>query len=260
MLLAMVANDNLDLAALFCTMRKRGGKWFAWPFMGALALACVVAACTVPVTRPPVVGGQAPDGFPISYYQQLSQRGSEVLRIDPARSLIVIEVRRAGSLANLGHDHVVASHDVRGYVAPGETRADFYIRLDQLVVDEPALRTEAGFDTQPSESAIAGTHENMLRKFNAEAHPYAVISVTRAVVDTGGTQQLETSIALNGVTRTVRVPAKIEQVAGQITVSGRVALAQTAFEITPFSILGGALQVQDQVDVRFTIHAGSLQP
>jgi len=260
MLLAMVATDDLDLAALFCTMRKRSGKWFAprWPLMVAIALSCMVAACTVPVTRPPVLGDRGPEGFPTSYYQQVSQRGSEVLQIDPAQSLIVIEGRRAGSLANLGHDHVVASHDVRGYVAPSEARADFYVRLDQLVVDEPALRAEAAFDTQPPESAIAGTRENMLRKFNAEAHPYAVIAVTH--VDATAMQQVETSISLNGVTRTLRVPAKIEKTVGQVTVSGRTTLAQTAFEITPFSILGGALQVQDQVDVRFTIRARSLQP
>lgn len=158
-----------------------------------------------------------------------------------------------------GHDHVIASHDVQGYVAPNEGRADFYIRLDQLVVDEPKLRTEAAFDTQPSESAIAGTRENMLRKFNAETHPYAVVSVERVVVDAAGSQ-LDISLALNGVTRALRVPAKIERSAGQITVTGRVTLAQTAFEITPFSILGGALQVQDQVDVRLAIRARALQP
>ena len=228
--------------------------------MVAIALPAWSPRARVPVARPPVLGDQGPEGFPASYYQQLSQRGSEVLQIDPAQSLIVIEVRRAGSLANLGHDHVVASHDVRGYVAPSEARADFYIRLDQLVVDEPALRAEAAFDTQPPESAIAGTRENMLRKFNAEAHPYAAIAVTRVAVDATAMQQLETSISLNGVTRTVHVPAKIEKTAGQVTVSGRTTLAQTAFEITPFSILGGALQVQDQVDVRFTIRARSSQP
>jgi hypothetical protein len=224
-----------------------------------MALSCLVAACAVPVARLPAVGAQRPEGFPVSYYQQLSQRGGEVLQIDATQSLIVIEVRRAGSLANLGHDHVIASHDVQGYVAPSEGRADFYVRLDQLVVDESKLRTEAAFDTQPSESAIAGTRENMLRKFNAETHPYAVVSVERVVVDAAGTQ-IDISLALNGVTRALRAPAKIERTAGQITVTGRVTLAQTAFDITPFSILGGALQVQDQVDVRLAIRARGLQP
>jgi hypothetical protein len=37
-------------------------------------------------------------------------------------------------------------------------------------------------------------------------------------------------------------------------VNGRVTLEQSNFGIVPFSILGGALQVQDRVDVRFVIH------
>jgi hypothetical protein len=244
----------------FGARTKCASRWWAprWPFIATIALCCLVAACALQEPRLPVVREQRPEGFPASYYQQLALRGGEVLQIDPTRSLVVIEVRRAGSLATLGHDHVVASHDVQGYVAPNEGRADFYIRLDQLAVDEPELRAEAAFDTQPSESAIAGTRENMLRKFNAEAHPYAIVSVERVDAGGGGTQ-LDISIALNGVTRALHVPAKIEQSPGQVTVTGRVALAQTAFEITPFSILGGALQVQDQVEVRFAVRARSPQ-
>jgi hypothetical protein len=261
MLLAMLIDNSPDSAGQNCTAPMHACKSFAMhrSLIAAIAFSSLVAACAVQVARPPVIGDQRPDGFPASYYLQLSQRGGEVLRIDPAQSLMVIEVRRAGSLANLGHDHVVASHDIQGYIAPSEGRADFYIRLDQLVVDEPQLRAEAAFDTQPSESAIAGTRENMLRQFNAEAHPYAVIAVERVVVDTTGTQ-LDISLSLKGVTRALRVPAKIEQTAGQIGVTGRVTLAQTAFGIAPFSILGGGLQVQDQVDVRIAIRARSLQP
>lgn len=48
---------------------------------------------------------------------------------------------------------------------------------------------------------------------------------------------------------------KIEQTAGQLIVNSRVALEQSHFGIDPFSILGGALQVQDRVDVRFMIRA-----
>jgi hypothetical protein len=223
-----------------------------------VTLACgLLAACADQVARPPVAGNLRPDGFPGSHYQQLSQRGGEVLQIDPAESLIVIEVRRAGSLANLGHDHVVASHDVRGYVAPVEARADFYLPLEALVVDEPDLRAQAAFDTQPSPAAIAGTRENMLRKLDAERHPYAVISVERIIADAAGTQ-LGASITLNGVTQAVQVPVKIERTVDALTVTGRIALTQTAFGITPLSILGGAIQVQDQVDVRFAIRARSM--
>ena len=42
----------------------------------------------------------------------------------------------------------------------------------------------------------------------------------------------------------------------QVFVNGRVALEQSNFGFDPFSIPGGALQVQDRVDVRFMIRAG----
>jgi hypothetical protein len=228
-------------------------------FIAASVVALALAGCAAQIARPPVGEEQRPAEFPDNFYQQLAQRGAVVLQIDPARSLVVIEVRRAGSLAQLGHDHVVASHDVRGYVAPNDARADLYIQLDRLVVDEPDLRAQAAFETQPSEAAIAGTRENMLGKFNAESQPYAVISVEGMDADASD-PRLNASITLNGVTRAMRIPVKIEKAADQLTVTGRVAFAQTAFGIVPYSILGGGLQVQDQVDVRFAIHARSMPP
>ncbi len=225
----------------------------------ASMVALLLAACAVQVARPPSSEEQPPPGFPDKFYAQLAQSGGAVFRIEPDRSLVVIEVLRAGSLANLGHDHVVASHDVRGYIAPNNARADFYIRLDRLAVDEPELRTQAGFATQPPEAAIAGTRENMLGKFNVEQHPYAVISV--GGVDAAGTgSDANASITLNGVTKAMRIPVSIEKTTDHLTATGRVALTQTAFGIVPYSILAGALQVRDEVNVRFVIRAGSTSP
>ena len=178
-----------------------------------------------------------------------------MFEIDPARSLVVVEVRRAGSLARLGHDHVVASHDLRGYLAPDERRADLYVRLDRLTVDEPQLRAQAGFDTQPSAEDIAGTRRNMLgRVLDAEAHPYALIAVTRKA----GTSDLDVAITLHGVTRHVSVEAAIESNAGDYVVTGTLAFDQTDFGIRPFSLLGGALAVADRLHLRFTVVAHPL--
>ena len=116
-----------------------------------------------------------------------------------------------------------------------------------------------GFATQPPDAAIAGTRENMLGKFNAEQHPYAVISI--GGVDAGGTgSDVNASITLNGVTKAMRIPVKVENTTDQLTATGRVALTQTAFGIVPYSILAGALRVRDEVDVRFVIHADSISP
>jgi hypothetical protein len=180
-----------------------------------------------------------------------------VYRVDPARSLVVAEVRRGGSLARLGHDHVVASRDVRGYVAPAEGRADLYVRLDRLVVDEPALRAESGFATTPTAADIAGTRENMLKSLDAERHPFALIGARR-VDDAGGAPMLDVTIALHGATGAFRVPVALAAGPDWIEVTGRLALDQTAFGITPFAVLGGALAVQDRVELRFRIRASRI--
>jgi hypothetical protein len=223
----------------------------------ATVVAVLLSACAVQAPVSPERKEQAPAGFPEDFYKRAAERGHPVFRIDPVLSLVVIEVHRGGSLAHLGHDHVIASHNVRGYVAPNDARADLYIRLDELVVDEPELRAQAHFDTQPSEAAIAGTRDNMLGQFHAEQYPYALISAESADPDATG-PLLNVSITLNGTTRAEHIAAQIEQTADRLTVHGSVALEQTDFGIVPFSILGGAIQVQDRVDVRFLIHAGPM--
>jgi polyisoprenoid-binding protein YceI len=178
-----------------------------------------------------------------------------VFRVDAARSQVVIVVRRGGSLARLGHDHVVASHDVSGNIAPDEGRADFYVRLDALTVDEPDLRASAGFDTQPDADDIAGTRHNMLRKvLQTDQYPYAVIRVRDAGAG-GAAVPVRVVTTLHGVTRTVDAVARWDRTAEDFSVSGTFAIDQTEFGMTPLSILGGAITVQDRVNITFRIHA-----
>jgi polyisoprenoid-binding protein YceI len=231
-------------------------------FAGIAVVALCLAACAPPVSRPTesagsrpsASAGQPPDGFPDAYYLDLARRGQAAYEVDPAGSRIVIEVRRGGSLAQLGHDHVVVSHDVAGYVAPAEGRADLYVRLDRLVVDEPTERAEAHFDSQPPDDAIAGTRENMLRKLDAAEHPFAVIAVRGVDRDATGSW-LNATLALNGTSRALRIPAEIALAGDGVSVAGKIAFTQTSFGITPYSILAGALQVQDEVTIRFRVRA-----
>jgi hypothetical protein len=214
-------------------------------------LAVLLAGCTQPAPRPePEL--RAPADFPAAFYVQAIAAGEPVYAVDPARSLVVIEVRRGGSLARLGHDHVVASHDARGFVAPRAARADLYVRLADLVVDEPALRAQAGFDSTPSAADIAGTRGNMLDKvLHAERHPYALIHAVRK----DGDDRLAVAITLNGVTRAFEVPVTLEDGNEELHVAGTLAFDQSAFGLVPFSILGGAIEVLDRVSLRFDIRA-----
>jgi hypothetical protein len=221
--------------------------------LATAALAAILAGCAqILRVEPPIA---PPSEFPEGYYQQALKTGKPVYRIDPAQSLVVIEVRRGGSLARLGHDHVVASHELTGYVAPGEGRADMYVALARLVVDEPELRKEAGFDTQPTESDIEGTRSNMLNHvLEAEKFPFALIGVAGADSKEKKTT-LAVAITLHGRTHTMKVPAEIEADAKSVSVSGKLAFNQSDFGIAPYSLLGGAIAVKDGLALRFRIHA-----
>jgi polyisoprenoid-binding protein YceI len=221
--------------------------------VAATLLSAVLGGCA-PLLRGPAPAAPPAD-FPEGYYREALAQGKPVFRVDPAESLIVIEVRRAGSLARLGHDHVVATREVVGYVAPGEGRADLYVALARLQVDEAALRAEAGFDTQPTESDIEGTRANMLAKvLEADKFPFALISVSGANAKEKKTT-LAVAITLHGHMRTLQVPTEIETDAEKIGVTGRLSFEQTDFGITPYSLLGGAIAVQNRVDLRFRIVA-----
>ena len=222
----------------------------------AAALAGILAACA---QLPRVEAPSAPPAeFPEAYYLQALKQGKLVFRVDSRESLVVIEVRRSGSLARLGHDHVVASREVVGYVAPDEGRADLYVALARMQVDEAALRTEAGFDTQPAESDIEGTRANMLAKvLEADKFPFALISVAGANAKEKKTT-LAVAITLHGHMRTLQVPAEIEADADKIGVTGRLSFEQTDFGITPYSLLGGAIAVKNGVELRFRIRARRL--
>lgn len=219
----------------------------------AVLVLALLAACGPRVSPEGIPPVGVPPGFPEADYRQAAAEGAEVLHVDPARSLLTVRVGRAGALARLGHEHVVASHSLRGYVAPGRERADLYVVLDELSVDEPELRIRAGLETPLSPEAVQGTRRNMLDKvLESGRFPFALIHVTGAARDGA---VLAVAITLHGTTRSFEVPVKVEKLADGLAVSGRLAQRQSAFGITPFAVFGGALQVRDELDMEFTIVA-----
>ncbi|MBO9647972.1 MAG: YceI family protein [Variovorax sp.] len=225
-----------------------------------LSLAVALAACgtaPAPQVAQQAAIARAPPGFPADVYERAAAQGVAVYRVSPPDALVVITVRRGGSLARLGHDHVIASRSLQGFVAPAQGRADFFMPLGDLSVDEPALRTEAGLDTQPTASDIEGTRTNMQDKvLRVQEFPYALVQV-RDVDVKDAASSATVSITLLGTTRTSTVPLTLVRTQDALRVIGSMELKQTDFGITPFSLLGGALQVEDAFRVRFDIRARS---
>ncbi|WP_342113176.1 YceI family protein [Pseudoduganella sp. OTU4001] len=219
-------------------MREKICKWTIYFALAISALA--ISACTTKPPQAPAAPAPAP---------QLSA-AQQAHRIVSGESLVAITVRRSGPLARMGHDHVVATRQLEGFVDTAKGQTELRFRLDQLTVDEPDLRKQAGLETQPSADAIDGTRRNMFSKvLQAEAHPWVLV---RAALE-GGT--LAADITLHGVTRRYQVPVDLREDGGALQARGAFTVKQSDFGITPFSVFGGALAVKDELELRFAISA-----
>jgi hypothetical protein len=117
-----------------------------------------------------------------------------------------------------------------------------------MTVDEPQLLREAGIAAK-SPQAVEGTRHNMLGPvLEAQRYPMVTLHGERLADD-----RLRVAVTLHGTTRWLEVPAAIRVDAAQVTASGTARLKQTDFDITPFSIGGGLLSVQDELEVRYHI-------
>jgi hypothetical protein len=219
-------------------------------------LLVLLTACGQPLApqAPPLPGPIAAGSA--DAYRSAALSGAAVYAVDPDASLLAVTVRRGGLMARLGHDHVVASHALTGLAAPGLGRADVSFRLDQLTVDEPPLLRDAGIATAPSPDAVEGTRRNMLGPA-LDAQRYPTVTLHAELPADG---RLRVDVTLHGTTRQLELPAAVQVDAAQVTASGTAHLKQTDFGITPFSVGGGLLAVQDELEVHFDIVARRWSP
>ncbi|MEQ1440022.1 YceI family protein [Fontimonas sp. SYSU GA230001] len=227
----------------------------------ALAL-LLLAACQAPAPRPAPTSEAAATDW-AGEYDRLRETGTAVYRVDPAASDIRIHVYRGGRAAKLGHNHVLSAPDFAGYAAiDGEdltsARFELRVRFDALSIDDPALRQDTGgaFAGVRSESDITGTRRNMLgpRVLDADHHPELRIRSLRIEGD-WPLPIARVAIDWHGVTREQDVLLQVERNDAQLRARGSLVLRQTDYGITPFTILGGAIAVQDAVAVRFDLQA-----
>lgn len=196
-----------------------------------------------------------PADFPIGQYADHNQ--AHIYRVEPSRSQITVVVRRGGLMAALGHDHIVASRDLQGFIlfdqSSEQCTADFFTSLALLEVDNPQLRNLAGMTTTPSDNDIAGTRNNMLLSTQASQFPFAQLH-SADCSDIFTTNSTEVTFKIHGVEQRQTVQIDWQQTAdGRLIASGTFSLLQTDFGIEPFSIMNGLIKVEDRLDFSFKI-------
>ena len=219
----------------------------------AAALSACSASPAIP--RAPL---SAADGN--GYRDTLAGAGTRYA-IDAAASQLSIHVFRGGRAARLGHNHVLGAPQLEGRILvpdedPTQTQFSLRLRLDQLEVDAPGARQRTGgnFAAPRSASDVEGTRRNLLKSLDADRYPDVVIN-SRTVAGDWPVFVAELAVTLHGVTRSERVPLQVSRNNDTLHVRGALALRQSDYGITPYSVLGGVLTVQDALAIEFALQA-----
>jgi hypothetical protein len=179
-------------------------------------------------------------------------------RIDSSKSELRVLVYRAGPIASFGHNHVMVNRSVSGSVQLAATLASssfsISVPVRDFVVDDVQSRQEEGSDFPGGipEDAKAGTYHNMLSAMVLNAAQFPAITV-KSVALVGAPGALSAALTLNvaGHESTVHAAFALQSDAHYLTASGSLELKQTAIGLTPYSLMLGALQVQDAVRLKF---------
>jgi hypothetical protein len=212
-----------------------------------------LAACAAPRPRPPVP--QAPTAAALT-----SLPASGEYKIDSGNSELRLLVYRAGPLSNLGHNHVMVNRELTGIVRIGDSisASSFSLRVpaDAFVVDEAQARLEEGgdFPGDIPQEAKAGTRRNMLSAAGLNGVQFPDITV-KSVALTGSLDAVSADMEISaaGHSSKISAPLSLQGDARHVTAVGSMELRQTALGLTPYSLMGGALQVQDAMQLKFKI-------
>lgn len=227
----------------------------------AVALTLLLSACPTG-TRPPA---ERPPSVPALPRADLS--GAVVYAVNAAESNVDVLVYRGGTLARLGHNHVMTSRALRGrvWIHPTLARSGFDLSfpVNELVVDDPEARNRAGgaakeFPPDIPQADKDGTRRNMLRAEVLDGDHFATVKLQSVkVVGTAQAPMLTTRITIKDTSRDVEVPATVTVEGKRVTAQGEFDVEQTAFGIKPFSIGMGAMEVQNRLHIKFRVVADS---
>lgn len=206
----------------------------------------------------------------IDYDQALNAlraSGGRAYRVEASQSTVRIYAYRAGSARRLGHNHILGAEQFEGEVriaGDDPALAGFVLRapLAALRIDEAEWRSALGgaFDSARSTEDIDGTRRNLLGEKGLDATRYPEV-VLRSVAVAGDWPVLvvRLAVSLHGQTREQDLVLRVEHDEQSLRARGSFLLRQSDFGLTPFSVLGGLLAVQDAVaiDVDLRAVAGS---
>jgi len=221
----------------------------------AIVLCCLLVSCAQPVR-------ESKQPTPSETTHSADKRGAAVYAVDPESSELHILVYRGGTLARLGHNHVLSSRSLSGdaWLHPDFSRSGFQIILpvESLVIDDAQTRAAHGqeFAAQVPQKDIDGTRRNLMKPEVLDGERFPQIRlVSSTITGTASAPKVMAHVTIKEVTRELEIPLSLSVQRSRLEASGEFDILQSAFGITPFSVALGALQVQDRLHVTYRVVA-----
>jgi polyisoprenoid-binding protein YceI len=184
------------------------------------------------------------------------------LIIQQSESEIRVLVYQDSVFSSLGHNHVVHTRNLNGSVFVDEkdfnqSSMSLSFSVSSLIVDDDNIRNQEGEDFPGiiSKEDVAGTHKNMMTKvLHAEKFPLINVK-SKGITGQRPNFDMVMELVVHGKTTEITVPTIIENEKGFIHAIGETNLLQSDLGLEPFSILFGAIAVQDEITIKFDIVA-----
>ena len=169
---------------LLCIVYQVSGVALLSKSVCVVALTLLLTACGTTSSH-----RTAPHGSPAGTAGLESLPAPGTYRIDPGQSELRVLVYRGGSLAHLGHNHVLVNHGLSGSVIVADrlqtSSFEFAAPVENFVVDDAQARREEGadFPGEVPEDAKAGTLHNMLSATQLNGAQFPALTVKSVAID-----------------------------------------------------------------------------
>jgi polyisoprenoid-binding protein YceI len=175
--------------------------------------------------------------------------------VDAAQSTVDVRLFKDGVASGLAHDHAMRARDVKGEVVFDPTAANalsmkVVVASASIEADPPEARKAYGLepldedDRREIAKTMRGDDQLAVRKY-----PLILFESTAIRRLTEGEYRVEGKLTLHGVTREVRLDAKVTITPERFEGRGTLRLKQSDYGITPYSAALGAVKNKDGVQL-----------
>lgn len=172
----------------------------------------------------------------------------DLVTLGPSNARLRLHTGVEGKAARMGHDLVLVLDEWSGEA----TLTGGVPTSARLSASTASLRVESGTGgAKPlSDKDRASIRKNAIGALQADRHP-TVDFTSREIATVAGGYAVSCTLTIAGTSHDVVVDVRVAEGAGGWSLAARVPVLQTAYGVTPYSTMLGALRLRDQVEVAF---------